>query len=211
MLQSSVSWLDHDPEAQRRMQRILRLFDERDTRNELGLGAIRDAFSDRLFPGTSTIQTRLRYFLFVPWTYQRMEQEGIPPAEARKLAREEELDLSEALVGSGETEGVFGKEAGRRLKTLPSAVYGAGLAKWGIRRFDGTRRSYLTAARELHRRRSRLGEEDEGAMATSSFVTWTPTSLFGRTTSPGRRPSRSGRPRRSTSGTGWLNRAAARC
>lgn len=40
------------------------------TLDELGIGSIRDTFSDELFPGTSTIQTRARYFLFVPWIMQ---------------------------------------------------------------------------------------------------------------------------------------------
>ena len=46
---------------------ILLLFQEKDSREELGLVAIRDSFADSLFPGTSTIQTRLRYMFFVPW------------------------------------------------------------------------------------------------------------------------------------------------
>lgn len=40
------------------MQRVLPLSRERDTRDKLGLGGIRDTFADTLFPGTSTIQTR---------------------------------------------------------------------------------------------------------------------------------------------------------
>ncbi len=56
------------------MQRILALFQVRETRDELGLGAVRDSFADQMFPGTSTIQTRLRYMLFVPWMYRRFEE-----------------------------------------------------------------------------------------------------------------------------------------
>ena len=44
-----------------------RFFRIKESRDELGLGAIRASFADALFPGTSTIQTRLRYMLFVPW------------------------------------------------------------------------------------------------------------------------------------------------
>ena len=61
---STLTWIDHDPAARERTLRILSLFQERDSREELGLGAIRDSFADRLFPGTSTIQTRLRYMFF---------------------------------------------------------------------------------------------------------------------------------------------------
>lgn len=80
---STLAWIDHDAEARDRMERVLALFEERDIRDELGLGAIRDTFSDTLFPGTSTIQTRLRYFLVIPWVYERMEKDGVDgdPAE----------------------------------------------------------------------------------------------------------------------------------
>jgi Family of unknown function (DUF6361) len=37
----------------------------------LGLGTIRDAFADMLFPGTSAPRIRPRYFLIVPWIYLR--------------------------------------------------------------------------------------------------------------------------------------------
>ena len=55
------------------------LFQERESRDELGLGAIRDSIADHLFPGTSTIQTRLRYMLFIPWLF-RAGRPGVPEA-----------------------------------------------------------------------------------------------------------------------------------
>ena len=63
---SSLAWIDFDEDERQRAQRIMALFQERETRDELGLGAIRDSIADHLFPGTSTIQTRLRYMLFIP-------------------------------------------------------------------------------------------------------------------------------------------------
>ena len=54
--------------------RCRRSLQRTDTRDELGIGSVRDAFADMLFPGTSTIMTRARYFLLVPWTYQRLER-----------------------------------------------------------------------------------------------------------------------------------------
>jgi hypothetical protein len=42
--------------------------------NELGTGSIRDAFAE-LFPGTSVIQIRLRYALFIPWLYTELESD----------------------------------------------------------------------------------------------------------------------------------------
>jgi hypothetical protein len=66
---------------------LLHSLEEPGTLDALGLGSVRDAFSSRLSPGTSTIQTRLRYyFVFLPWIFTRLEQQRVPPAEfARRL------------------------------------------------------------------------------------------------------------------------------
>lgn len=76
---ASLTWLDHDPAARERSLRLLALFQERDSRDELGLGAIRDSFADQLFPGTSTIQTRLRYMFFIPWIYTEAGSSDLIP------------------------------------------------------------------------------------------------------------------------------------
>jgi Family of unknown function (DUF6361) len=77
---ASLTWLDHDATDREWMNRILAMFRERDTRDELGIGVIRDLLAGEFFPGTSTIQTRLRYMRFVPWIYQRLEQKPLADA-----------------------------------------------------------------------------------------------------------------------------------
>jgi len=57
---SSLGWIDFNEAERQRAQRIMALFQEHESRDELGVGAIRDSIADHLFPGTSTIQTRLR-------------------------------------------------------------------------------------------------------------------------------------------------------
>ena len=74
LLMSAFVWLDYSERERRKMLDVVDLFREHDTRDELGIGSVRDAFADMLFPGTSTIMTRARYFLLVPWTYQRLEK-----------------------------------------------------------------------------------------------------------------------------------------
>ena len=87
-MESTLAWLDFNAAERERTQRVLALFEERDTRDELGLGGIRDSFSDHLFPGTSTIQTRLRYMFFVPWIYLRLERQRVPSREADRAGAE---------------------------------------------------------------------------------------------------------------------------
>jgi hypothetical protein len=60
---SSVGWLDLDDAASRRIGELIHALQEPGTLDPLGLGSIRDVFSDLLAPGVSTIQTRLRYFV----------------------------------------------------------------------------------------------------------------------------------------------------
>ena len=47
---SLIAWLDASSEDQRRMREIVNLFSERESRDELGIGQVRDALSDRFGP-----------------------------------------------------------------------------------------------------------------------------------------------------------------
>lgn len=125
---SLIAWLDASSEEQRRMRDIIRLFAERESRDELGLGQIRDAIADSLFPGTSTLLTRARYLLFVPWAYQKAARRPSPAAEADRYER----DIIHAVRDSGDYAGLLGMQAGEALKNLPSAIYWTMLRHYGI-------------------------------------------------------------------------------
>lgn len=143
---SFLSWIDFDQADRDRTRRIMDLFGQEDSRDELGLGSVRDALADLMFPGTSTIQTRLRYMLFVPWIYQIAGKQSGTAAVRQALARGLEFRLIEALINGGETQNVIGREARERLKRLPSDVYWAGLYTLGIRRFQGSRNACFEAS-----------------------------------------------------------------
>jgi hypothetical protein len=79
---SVFAWVDFFDEASRRkMLDVIDKFRDQDTVDELGIGTIRDGFANYSFPGTSTIQTRARYFLFIPWIYRRLELRKIPSSK----------------------------------------------------------------------------------------------------------------------------------
>ena len=59
-MQATLTWVDLTTGDRDKMRRVLDLFNEQGTLDEMGLGSLRDALSDALFPGTSYIQTRLR-------------------------------------------------------------------------------------------------------------------------------------------------------
>jgi len=171
---SSLAWIDFDEAERQRTQRIMSLFQERESRDELGIGAIRDSIADHLFPGTSTIQTRLRYMLFIPWVFQSLNRRVAQPSEMMAEARSLEIRLADALQAGGETLGVIGRDAGPRLRRLPSAVYWAGLGSWGIRRFLGSPDGYFSAIGSLRSSQPSTREGEDGASDHYASQIWHP-------------------------------------
>ncbi|MGD0872641.1 MAG: DUF6361 family protein [Bryobacteraceae bacterium] len=154
---SAFVWLDYSERERRKMLDIVDLFREHDTRDELGVGSVRDAFADMLFPGTSTIMTRARYFLLVPWAYQRLERLRVRSAEIAARARQAELNLVEPIERSDDNDGNIGKLAKTTLKRLPSSVYWQGLSVWGIRSFRGAQVQYHRSLDQYYVQLTRQG------------------------------------------------------
>lgn len=47
---SKFGWIDFSEKERRQMLDVVHLFSERETRDELGIGTIRDSFSEHFFP-----------------------------------------------------------------------------------------------------------------------------------------------------------------
>lgn len=140
---SSFTWLDYSEHERRKMMDVIHAFDEKGTRDELGIGTIRNGLADLLFPGTGTVQTRARYFLFIPWIYLELEGSETPSQEIARKARNREVELIEALIKGGEQSGgIIGIDARADLQRLPSNIYWQGLGVLGIRRYAGSQDQY---------------------------------------------------------------------
>jgi len=174
---STFGWVDFAEQDRQRMADVIHLFREQDTRDELGLGSVRDAFANLLFPGTSTIQTRAKYMLFVPWIYLRHEKRQTSSMDIARRARRDELDLIEGLLDSGDTEGVIGKDARRKLQRLPSNIYWLGTRTWGIRLFHGSQPQYHRYLDVFYRRRKQYRQrksDGEESLAPRIGENWDP-------------------------------------
>lgn len=162
---SLIAWLDASSEEQRRMRDIIRLFAERESRDELGLGQIRDGIADALFPGTSTLLTRARYLLFVPWAYRKASGRANPPAEADRYER----DIIHAVKDSDDYAGLLGMQAGEALKNLPSAIY------WSmLRHYRILTDPLLSRDDVLRLDGTDSGMDDFGDPSDSRFRAWSP-------------------------------------
>jgi hypothetical protein len=160
---STFGWLDTDSEQRRKMLEVVELFKEEGTVDELGIGPIRDALADSLFPGTSVLHTRLRYVLFIPWLIQRAAARKSSPTEMSAEFRTLEYRLIDSLIAGGERLGVIGNTARSSLKRMPSSMYWAALGAWGIRTGDFSSDGYFRRQydyRQLSVRTSRADDPE---------------------------------------------------
>jgi Family of unknown function (DUF6361) len=175
-MMSVFAWLDYDEAERRRMKEAIELFREHDTIDELGIGSVRDAFSNLLFPGTSVLHTRARYLLFIPWIYIGLERRHVHSADAAEAARRAEVSLIEALVAGGEERDVIGARARAGLKQLPSEAYWTGLRVLGLRLFPGTRAQYHRSFDAFNRAaRDTPRAEDDEPVDSRARLNWHPT------------------------------------
>ena len=172
--ESSVGWLDHSAKDSQRMRELISAFGDRQSIDNLGIGIVRDSISEQLFPGISTIQTRARYFFFIPWFCQRLEGERVSPADFSRRYRALEIALIDRLVKAGEANGVIGYQARANLKRLAIEVYWGGLGAYRIRSVDGSVADYRRGLSSLYRYRNADHRDDDGNVIGTLLATWDP-------------------------------------
>jgi hypothetical protein len=134
---SELGWIDFSSTDRERVAQLLAMLAEPGTLDELGIGQIRDAFSESLFPGFSTIQTRARYLIAVPQIFQ--DYFNLPRKERSRTPltaylREAEHRLAQHLVDNHADQesdelGIIGRTLVGKggASRLPSSIYWNGL------------------------------------------------------------------------------------
>lgn len=132
-----LGWIDFSKTERSKILTVLDMLTEAGTLDELGISPVRDGFSNLFFPGTSTIQTRAKYFFAVPYALKELEKssEG-NPNKIFKALDEKERECGELfLTQNADESGVIGKrslKSGHWVKRAPSDIYWAGLRQYGI-------------------------------------------------------------------------------
>lgn len=130
----NIGWVDFSKNDRDMVMSVLKQLTEPGALDELGIGTIRDGFSDLLFPGTSTIQTRAKYFFIIPYICMELERSPeLTPRDFIKHLNDNEIKLIKPLVEkNGRGVGVIGEDAGERLHRKPSSIYWSALRKYGF-------------------------------------------------------------------------------
>lgn len=176
---SSFTWLDYDDAERDRFDGLLRALDDVETVDSLGVGPIRDGIANLLFPGTSTIQTRARYFLLVARDCVTVERSRPgTAAEFSARLRTSELQTLRALkLRGGDGQGIIGFRSGDKTRRLPSSVYWNGAGQWGIRRHLGRSMVDYRAAVVAGRRHDLPQGDEPGDNVDDSWWEELPTEL----------------------------------
>jgi hypothetical protein len=142
-----IGWIDFSKEHQNKVMSILDMLLKPGAVDELGISTIRDRFADIFFPGTSTIQTRAKYFFIVPWILSELEKEkGLNPQQFARKLHDEEIKLIDKLIADGSW-GVIGVDSREKLKRKPSDIYWNGLRTYDIMKYPKlTISEYIAAA-----------------------------------------------------------------
>jgi hypothetical protein len=144
-----LGWVDFSREARKRAFEALAALSEPGAVDELGFGTLRDAFADALFPGTSTLQTRAKYFVLVPCAIRYA-------LENKQALRQVERECCRQMwitCGHSREAGVIGNRGLNNgvewIQRPPSEIYWAGLRKLGILHSPLSSGLWFTHARHL--------------------------------------------------------------
>lgn len=128
-------WIDFSKEQRDKVMKILHNLAQKTALDELGIGAIRDGFADIFFPGTSTIQTRAKYFVLIPYLFRKiLTGKYTRKGSTQVLLEQEELEMIQILKdhSGDDLRGIIGQDSGVRLKRKPSSIYWSGIRSWKI-------------------------------------------------------------------------------
>ena len=134
-----LGWIDFSKEERNKVLNVIHLLEEPGAVDELGIGIVRDAFADYFFPGTSTVQTRAKYFMIVPYILKEAGsgEYGNEPSNIIRRIDEEERKCRDILIQTS-NDGVIGSLVPNSwvLRT-PSNIYWNGIKRIGIFNAEG--------------------------------------------------------------------------
>ena len=132
-----LGWIDFSKSEREKILNILDALTEPGVLDELGVSPIRDGYSDLFFPGTSTIQTRAKYFFIVPYALKDLEvNKEKDYSKLKKILDDTEERCARKLLKINSQEmGIIGRRSiasNKWVKRTPSSIYWAGLRKYQI-------------------------------------------------------------------------------
>lgn len=184
-----LGWIDFSKTERDKIVSVLDLLSEQGVLDELGVASIRDGFANLFFPGTTTIQTRAKYFLMVPYIFKSLELSSTKDFfKLKRNLRDLERNCAVSLLEKNPDEhGVIGRRSIRQRKWVqrpPSSIYWAGLKAYRIFQSDISIDQYINSICSRKALRDGIsktgnsnddsdeGQDDKGAGDIQGFNYW---------------------------------------
>lgn len=152
-----LGYIHNSREEQTRVLQVLKMTSESVALDELGIGRIRDAFADQMFPGISTLQKHMKYFSLMPQLYRRAtEKRYNRPSEVKaEVIRLERIMTKNLYEGSKDKRGItgsdmIGKNRTNYVKYDPAYIYNSGLQTFEILRSSQLYNLIYSASKALY-------------------------------------------------------------
>jgi hypothetical protein len=123
---------------------LLQGAEQAEPRDEFGIASLRDVLANAFFPGVTTLQTRAKYFLWVPAVYVELERRRPRGGRVRDAIRRHEEDLMMGLRANrlGLGDGVIGSRSWRLPQRSATGIYWHGTRSLNLRAFNNPQRGY---------------------------------------------------------------------
>lgn len=163
-----LGYIHSSNEEQARALQVLKMTSESVALDELGIGRIRDAFADRMFPGISTLQKHTKYFSLMPQVYRKaMEKRYNRLSEVKaEIVRLERILTENLYKYSKDKWGItgsdtIGKGTGSYVKYDPAYIYNSGLRTFEILQSPQVIELIYSASKSLHNTPKAFKSENE--------------------------------------------------
>lgn len=140
-----IGFVNFNTEEKKRVAKMMHLLQESEAIEELGIGRVRDHFSNTLFPGTSTLQHHAKYFVLLSSLYYHAafkSRRFKDLDDVFSYIKKAEVQITRQLSEDAKTDikGITGiktyKDAlddyNKFVKYDPAYIYGGGLVRYGI-------------------------------------------------------------------------------
>ena len=153
-----IGFIDYSREERNTILSTLKTLGDHTALDELGVGVVRDAYSDILFPGISTLQTRAKYFVLIPYLFHDaavLATNGSLHSGQDMLLQIQQWEdtIAKSLTDRFPNEkGIIGSNASRQkrsVKIKPTQIYWNGMRTLGILRNNDL--SILSVCKVLYR------------------------------------------------------------
>ena len=125
-----LGWIDYSRQERDTIKELLKILGEPSSVDELGVGIVRDSISDLLYPGTSVLHTRAKYYILIPELFKKAMKSGLTTMpEVRKLIDSDQDKIARALRRAIDEEtgtkasGIIGGRSDRAVKMKPARIY----------------------------------------------------------------------------------------